>query len=766
MSFGRVLARFSTARIASWCVRRRWVVVGVWVVLLGLAAFATSGVGGLFNADELEVTTSSPESVRAEQMLEARLTGPELDTETVLIRSSTATVDQPEFQAKVEALTAKLLSAPDTVASAVNYYQAKGAGSPAAETMVSADRHTTLIPVTLAGSDNDQDQEIDQFLALVDSQKSDGFEVLSIGGGSVGKQFVDTADSDLKKIELFGLPLTLFVLIGVFGAVVAAGVSMVLAGAAILVAVGATAVVGQFVDLSFFVVNVVTMLGMAVGIDYALFITERYREERRGGASKEQAIVTAGGTASRAVLFSGITVILALLGLLIVPIAIFHSLAIGALLVVAAAVAAMLTLVPALLSLLGDRIDWPRRRKVTEAPTRAEGGVYAGFWGKLTRGVMARPVISVVVVAVLLLGATVPYFWLQRGPSGADALPQSEVKTAYELLSTEFSAGLLNPVEVVVNAPRTAEVEQAIAELQAELATDSAFVPATQVVWNETRDLAVVEVPLSMNPESVEARTAVGQLRETAIPLAFAGTGAEVLVTGQTAYDLDSVQVIDNYTPGVFVFVLGLSFVLLLLVFRSIVVPLKAILMNLLSVGASYGILVLVFQGGIGQKLFGLAKTETIEAWVPIFLFCILFGLSMDYHVFLLSRIREHFDETKKNAESVAMGLKKTGRIITGAALIMVVVFASFASGQLVMMQQMGFGLAVAVLLDATLIRFVLVPASMALLGNVNWYLPRWLRWLPDLQVEGRRRKPDAKTEPAALPAPRAEAARAQSEEE
>ena len=735
-----LLGRLSTARIAGWSARRPWIVAGVWVVLLALAAFAATGVGGVLTADEMEIT-SSPESVRGEQLLGERLRGPEPDTETVIVRSTAHTIDSPEFQAQVNALTAALLSRPDVVASAVNFYQVKATGSPTAEALVSHDRHTTLIPATMAAAGTSEEKHLDEFAAILAAEQAPGFEVLSIGGGSVGRTFMDTAEDDLRNIELFGLPITLFVLIGVFGAVVAAGVSMILAAVAIVVAIGATAVVGQFVELSFFVVNMVSMIGMAVGIDYALFITERYREERRAGASKHEAIVTAGGTASRAVLFSGITVMLALLGLFIVPITTFRSLGLGALLVVSVAVVAMLTLVPALLSLLGDRIDWPRRRRASDAPVRKDGGIYSGFWGKLTKQVMARPIVSVVVVAVLLLGATVPYFWLQRGPSGAEALPAGETKTAYELLSSEFSAGVMNPVEIAISGKRTPQVEEAISGLISSLASNPAFIPTSQVIWNATGDVAEVLVPLSSGPDTIEARQAVQDLRAEVIPAAFSGIEADVLVTGSTAFDVDSVKLIDTYTPGVFVFVLGLSFVLLLLVFRSVVVPLKAILMNLLSVGASYGILVLVFQDGVGAKLFGLQHTTTIEAWVPIFLFCVLFGLSMDYHVFLLSRIREHFDETKKNAESVAVGLKKTGRIITGAALIMVVVFASFASGKLVMMQQMGVGLAVAVLLDATLIRFVLVPASMALLGNVNWYLPRWLRWLPHLNVEGRRRK-------------------------
>jgi RND superfamily putative drug exporter len=261
--------------------------------------------------------------------------------------------------------------------------------------------------------------------------------------------------------------------------------------------------------------------------------------------------------------------------------------------------------------------------------------------------------------------------------------------------------------------------------------------PTPQVQWSEARDLAVVTIPLRIPGNSPEAQAAVWRVRDTLVPQALAGTQAPVYVTGSPATNADSVRLIRNYTPIVFAFVLGLSFILLMLAFRSLVVPLKAILMNLLSLGATYGILVVVFQKGLGHRLFGLQHTTTIESWVPIFLFCILFGLSMDYHVFLLSRIREHFDRTRKNRESVAAGLQSTGRIITGAALIMVVVFSVFASGKLVMIQQLGFGLAVAVFIDATLVRSVLVPASMALLGNVNWYLPTWLEWLPELHLEG-----------------------------
>jgi len=295
----------------------------------------------------------------------------------------------------------------------------------------------------------------------------------------------------------------------------------------------------------------------------------------------------------------------------------------------------------------------------------------------------------------------------------------------------------LAPVEFVVDGQKDdPQVAQAITNLTNSL-PEHGFVAVDPPVWNEAGDLALITATLGMNPNDMAAADLIPTLRNDVVPQAFAGTSAEVLVTGDTAFNKDFFDLVADWTPIVFTFVLGLSFILLMVVFRSIVVPTKAILMNLLSVGAAYGLLVLVFQKGYGHDFFGFDKTPTIEAWIPIFLFCVLFGLSMDYHVFLLSRIREHYDQTHNNQESVAVGLQSTARIITGAALIMVAVFVGFAAGRLVMLQQVGFGLAVAVLIDATVIRSILVPASMRLLGDWNWYLPSWLHWLPDLRVEG-----------------------------
>jgi RND superfamily putative drug exporter len=350
---------------------------------------------------------------------------------------------------------------------------------------------------------------------------------------------------------------------------------------------------------------------------------------------------------------------------------------------------------------------------------------------------MAHPVVAVIGAAVVLGAAALPALDLEKGNLGAETLPPSEVRTAYSILERDFSAGMLAPVEIVVDAERAPQVEAGITNLVTALERDAAFVPVTDVRWNPADDLALVSVPLTIDSSSPEARATVERLRDAIVPAAFAGEDVDVYVTGEAAFGADMLTTLDNWTPFIFAFVLGLSFVLLMLAFRSIVVPLKAILMNLLSVAAAYGLIVLVFQKGYGADLLGFQQTQAIDAWIPIFLFCVLFGLSMDYHVFLLSRIREHFDQTGDNRESVTVGLQSTARLITGAAAIMVVVFSGFAAGQLVMFQQMGFGLAVAVFLDATLVRSVLVPASMALLGNANWYMPRRLAWLPDLRVEG-----------------------------
>jgi RND superfamily putative drug exporter len=592
----------------------------------------------------------------------------------------------------------------------------------------------------MAGTIDDASHHIGQVYKVTrEANGKGGFEVLITGEASVGHDFGRVAENDLRRAELFGIPIALIILTLVFGALAAAAIPLVLGTVAIVVALGATALVGQLFQFSFFVTNMVTMMGLAVGIDYSLLILSRYREERRRGLEKIDAIGVAGATANRTVLFSGMMVVIALCGMLIVPTTIFRSLAVGAILVVIAALIASQTLLPAVLSVMGDKVNSLRIPFLQRKGATRGADERGGFWDWMSHGVMKRPVISLVLAAGILIAAAIPILDIKTGAAGVSSLPNSmQSKEGFLILDKEFSAGLITPTEIVIDGQiNSPAVQTGIENLQTVLAADPAFGPSHLQV-NSVGNLALLSAPVTGDYTSDEAIKAIRRLRAQYIPKAFSGVQANVLVTGDTAMNVDFFDLTDHYTPIVFIFVLGLSFLLLIVVFRSLVVPVKAIIMNLLSVGAAYGLLVLVFQKGVGAGLLHFQRAATIEAWIPLFLFCVLFGLSMDYHVFLLSRIRERFDQTHNNTEAVAFGLRSTGAIITGAALIMVTVFGAFAMGELLMFQQMGFGLTVAVLMDAAIVRCVLVPAAMRLLGTVNWYLPSALRWLPDMRVEGR----------------------------
>jgi len=539
---------------------------------------------------------------------------------------------------------------------------------------------------------------------------------------------------------MIGLPIALIVLIFVFGAIVAPGLPIVLGLFSIGTALGIVTLAGQFGDLQLFIENMVTMLGLAIGIDYALFIVERYREQRRLGDNRQRAIEVAGGTAGKAVLFSGMTVILALIGVMLVPFNIFFSLGLGAVIVVAVAVSLTMTLLPAMLSLLGDRINWPRKTLPQVQPQAEDVDHYSGFWGTITRIVVARPVLSAL-AAIILLGLMAwPVMDLKTGFTGTAQMPPGEITDAYAVLEKDFSAGMLGPVEFVIQGEHTNETEAVLQKFQDDLQATGEFLPFSEPVrWDDETGLAVFSGTMTHPPSSDEAYALIHRIRDEIAPASIGKSdNMDLWVAGQSANESDTVEMLSDRTPIVFAFVLSLSFILLTLAFRSLIVPLQAIVFNLLSVSATWGLMVLVFSKGFMRDYFGYHPSPVIEAWIPILLFCILFGLSMDYHVFLLSRIREHYDLTHNNSESVAVGLKSTGKIITGAALIMVVIFGAFSSGSLLALQQLGFGLAVAVLLDATIVRTVLVPSVMTLLGDRNWWLPGWLRWLPDLRIEGK----------------------------
>ena len=595
------------------------------------------------------------------------------------------------------------------------------------------------------GTFKEATENVEEVIHVVEAANNDdGFRVLIGGDASVAFENGELNAEDLEKGERIGIPVALIILLALFGAVVATLLPLGLAIVAIIIALAAVGIIGQAFELIFFVTMMITMIVLAVGIDYSLLIVSRFREEMSRGLDKREAVERAGDTAGRTVLFSGVTVVLALLGMLIVPVSFFQSLGLGAILVVIAALAATLTLLPAVLSLLGTKVSLLSIPFLARFTLKAPEPSGHGFWVTVTHAVTRFPVVSILVIGVPMIVLAAFYFSIETGLNDVNTFPEkSKTKEAFAVFKEEFSvgevspAGFLSQAEIViegdVNSP---QVQEAMARLVKSIVDDPAFpVPPSQEV-NPDGSLALLTLPYPGEPNSRAATAKMAILREQHIPAAFDGAPAEVYVGGVTAEAADFFGIVDVYTPIVFAFVLGLSFIILMLVFRSIVIPIKAIIMNLLSVGATYGLLVLVFQKGIGADLLGFQHAEVIDAWIPLFLFSILFGLSMDYHVFLLSRIRERYDETGNNAQAMAYGLQSTGGLMTGAALIMVAVFGGFAAGETIINQQVGFGLAVAVFLDATLVRSVLVPASMDVLGRGNWYLPSWLGWLPDLRVE------------------------------
>jgi uncharacterized membrane protein YdfJ with MMPL/SSD domain len=727
-----------TERLARAAAAHPWRVVAAWGAAIVLSFALIALLLGNALTSEGNVTTST-ESKRAEEIASQSFPhhAQDLVTDIAVVRSASLTVDDPAFRQRVEALAAQLRH--DGASNATSFYASND------PRLVSADRHATAIPVGLP------DDAIDRAVADVQAAgRASGFETGITGDQTVGADFDQLSQDDLRTGELFfGLPAALIILVLVFGAVVAGLVPVVLAILSIVVALALTALVGQAFDLSVFVVNMITGMGLALGIDYSLFIVSRYREERVGGREKPDAIATAGATASRAVLFSGMAFVLAMIGMTLVPDTVLRSLAVGAILVGIVSVVAALTLLPAVLSLLGDRVNALRvpyfgRTVGQQAATESR------FWARIVRGVMRAPAISLAVAVIVLLAVASPVLSLRTGATGISTLPDRFAsKQGYLLLNRSFPGQTVYPAQIVVTDAQTPAAKAGVTRLEAELRSEAIFGEPT-IDTSPSGEVSVLSVPIAGDADSTAAVAAVRHLRSVLIPKAFGPQADLVLVGGESADQADYFDIVDHWLPIVFVFVLGLSFFLLLVAFRSIVVPATAIAMNLLSVGAAYGLLVLVFEKGVGNELFGFQQDDTIVAWVPLFLFSVLFGLSMDYQVFLLSRIRERYVETGDNRGAIMFGVSSTARLITGAALIIIAVFAGFARGDLVMFQQMGLGVAVALLIDATVIRSVVVPSAMAVLGRWNWYLPAWLEWLPHVQVEGHRttaRAPAAATE-------------------
>ncbi len=628
MGFTEGLARVSS--------RHPWRAVAAWVgALVGALGLAVVFLPG--NLTTNGHVTGNPESRQAERLFARFPPDRHAIDELVVVRSREKTVDDPAFRTFVERLVAQG-AATGVIANASTYYGSRD------RALVSRDRHATLIEIQRRA-------DVDPLLRVVEQNDGrSGFSTVITGEGTLDHDFNELSQHDLKSGELrVGLPAALVILVLVFGAVVAGLVPLVMAIVSIVVALGLCSIVAEAFTLSVFFVNMLTGMGLALGIDYSLFVVSRYREERGRKLGELDAIAAAGATASRAVLFSGSVFVVALTGMLLVPSNVMKSLAVAAIAVGIVSVLAALTLLPAFLGLLGDRVNALRvpwlGRSIGQASAQ-EGR----FWGAIVRVVMRRPLVSLTAFAVLLVVAALPALGLQLGASGVSTLPDRlEAKRGFQALARDFPQASSSPVLIAVEGRiDSAPLRAAITRLRRDLAHDKVFGGASELRVAPTGDVAAVGAPVGGDRTGSRALAAVRHLRSVEIPRAFRGTEARVVVGGDTADNVDFIDAMNAWLPIVFAFVLGLSFLLLILVFRSLVVAAISIVLNLLSVGAAYGLVVLVFRHGIGAGLLGFQKVHTIEAWVPLFLFSVLFGLSMDYQVFLLSR--SHFSSMPRSS--------------------------------------------------------------------------------------------------------------------
>ena len=536
------------------------------------------------------------------------------------------------------------------------------------------------------------------------------------------------------KVAMIALPLTLIILLFVFGSAVAAAIPLLLSVTAVMATTALVALPSKVFPVDAQIGEVILLIGLAVGIDYSLFYLRREREERAAGRSETAALEAAAATSGRAVLISGMTVLIAMAGMFLSGDKVFMSFSIGTMMVVAIAMIGSLTVLPALLGRLGDKVEKGRIPFLHRL--RSKNGE-SRFWGAILDRVLRRPVVSALAAGAVLIALTVPAFSLATAETGTDDISIPEIQPLKKL-DAAFPGGN-EPAVVAIKADdvRAEPVREAIAELKRQALASGQMQAPIEIEQSPDNTVATVDIPLAGDGTDSVSKDALATLRDELLPQTVGQVdGVEYAVTGLTAADSDWSASMTKTAPLVFGFVLLFAFLLLLVSFRSIVVALKAILLNLLSVGAAYGLLVIIFQWGWGENLLNFESNGGIAPWLPMFLFVILFGLSMDYHVFILSRVREAFDRGLSNEEAVAYGIKSTAGVVTSAATVMVVTFAVFATMPIIDMKEMGIGLAAAILIDATLVRAVLLPATMKLLGDKNWYLPKWLQWLPRLEHE------------------------------
>ena len=721
-------ARGVGARAGVWSARHRKVAIWGWVafVLLAFAIGASTGTKTLDNSQ-----TGVGESGRADRTIDAAF--PKYAQEMALVQSSTRNAADPSFRAVVADAQRRLAGVPYAGAFESPY-------APGNRGQISRDGKSALLRFQIAGHDKDVKKRVAPALKAVAAVQAahPGFTVGEFGDASTEKQLDQVVSDDFKKALITSLPITLVILLIAFGAVVAASVPLVLALTAVLATIGLIGPIshiGNGVDSS--INEVILLIGLAVGVDYSMFYLRREREERERGRSEDASLAAAAATSGRAVLISGFTVMIAMAGMYLAGAPTFQSFATGTIIVVAVAVVGSLTVLPAILAWLGDRVEKGGVPVIKDMPWNAPE---SGLWGRTVDRVLRHPVISIVVAGGVLVVLAIPAFSLHTANQSVQSLPQnlSSIKT-YNKIQAAFPGGPI-PAVVVVKAPDVGApaVRRAIAGLRARAAANPNFKQPITIEVNPARNVARLEIPVAGNGTDSKSKAALSELRDKLIPATTGRVpGVTADVTGYTAGSTDFNDTLKSHVPVVFAFVLSAAFLLLLFTFRSIVIPLKAILLNLLSVGAAYGIIVWIFQEGHLESFLGFKSNGAITSWMPLFLFVVLFGLSMDYHVFILTRIREAYDRGMSTDEAVSHGIKTTAGVVTSAAVVMIAVFAIFATLSLIVFKELGVGLAMAVLIDATLIRAVLLPATMKLLGDWNWYLPSWLNWLPHVSPEG-----------------------------
>jgi RND superfamily putative drug exporter len=713
------------ARVGGWSARHWKTAVLAWLAFV----IASVVIGGAVGPKYLEASDANVGETRtADKIIEAGFpSNAEEMGEMVLIQHPTLTADDPEFEAVIEQATATLDRFP----------QVRKLNSPldtGHADLISDDRHSAMITFAPKGDYAEAVTYIQTIEAAVDKvgKANPGFYVDELGSVSTERELEAVFAGMLAKAGLIAIPLTLLILLFVFGSAVAALVPLVLALTAVFATMSLVALPSQLFPVDKQISEVILLVGLAVGIDYSLFYVKREREERSAGRDEGAALAAAAATSGRAVLVSGITVLIAMAGMFLSGDKTFMSFSVGTMLVVLVAMIGSLTVLPALLSKLGDRIEKGRIPFVHRL-RRSDGE--GRFWSAILDRVLRRPVVATVAATAVLVAMALPALDIKTANPGIEDIKIAEVEPLKKLL--EAFPGGTDPARVAIRADdvRAEPIREAIAELERRALATGEMKQPIEIEQSRDNTVAVVDIPLVGGGTDEVSKHALATLRNEVLPATVGELdGVEYAVGGGTAADQDWADGMKRSVPLVFGFVLLFAFLVLLVSFRSIVVALKAIALNLLSVAAAYGILVALFQWGWGESFLAFESNGGIAPWLPMFLFVILFGLSMDYHVFILSKIRELYDRGYSNEEAVAHGIKTTAGVVTSAATVMVATFAIFASLPIIDMKEMGIGLAVAVLIDATIVRAVLLPASMKLLGDRNWYLPTWLEWLPSLE--------------------------------